>query len=373
MTSDDAGTGTDASATSETGAPPTSACASGADDAEAAGLYIVGGVLADSTTEPTDIIRIPIHCDGSLGVAVTLPTTIPRSFIWGGAATLDDHVVLFGGSHDTGGPPLAKQAYVASRQPDGTLGAFLPTPAIDGLDRWRFAVATTTARAYLLGGLVSSSTTLPDHGPDESVDMRPYDTGADAEPGVVYDVFTARIDRLSFNGSTLEGHRLAKPLYDTGARFAAAIVGNRVVTYGLATDTRVVDAKVRYAELDADGELASEWSTIGDYIAGQFDGMAVADGNFAYLLGGSNRNDAFAYVDLTPNQTPTLTVSSMVGATGAPSNHPHGVAASLRGWVYILDDQATVLHYARLEAGILKIIDGPAIPVGRTTPSMFVF
>ena len=237
---------------------------------EYAGLYVAAGNAEGSETD--EIVRAPLRCDGSVGDWKTLDVKLPRTFAWGGVTVIEDRVVLFGGQHSAGGAVYSKQAWVGTRTADGTLGKLIPTPDIEDLARWRFAVAETTKAAYVLGGVIPNSSEDAAAAPEGTATIL-FDGG--------FQTVTKRIDRLSFSSSgTLQSRRVAD-IYTPLTRFVASAAGDRLVAHGGIGS----GAAIQVADIDANGDLGP-WRSVGDFVAGQFDGTAVPSGDGVYLIGG---------------------------------------------------------------------------------------
>lgn len=344
-------------------------CANQPGATEIAGLYVIGGATEDNQ-EPTTIVRAPLHCDGSLGTPVTLSTPFPRSFIWGGAVVLDpDRVLVFGGSHDTGGPPYTMQGLVATRDSNGELGTFFGATVLSGMDRWRFGVALNGSRAYVAGGR------LPDVADANAAPPGTALFPHDPPDGLSY-VYTKQLDLISFAGGTFSAKRLGADLYAPAEWLGIASVGHRLVAYGAITDGGPQDSDVYWADVDDDGELVTSWQAIANpYVGGQFLGNAVVSGNMVYLFGGGASPTSFARVDMSVTP-PTLLVGTG-GLTKATDGTPVALqeprSTTARGFVYIVNGFDTVIRYAKLGEDSLRINDGPALPVGVAGASLFVF
>lgn len=119
--------------------------------AEVAGLYLAGGFAPDGT-EPSEVLRTPIHCDGTLG-SWAVVGTLPRSAVIPIVAVLGDTMLFVGGQHSTGGSPFADGFDSAKFDPQGRLPAFLRRPATtDQSHVWRAQFASNGSTLVVAGG-----------------------------------------------------------------------------------------------------------------------------------------------------------------------------------------------------------------------------
>lgn len=333
----DAGPPGDATTVPDSAAPDP--CEGAADPASTpyASLYIANGLVATGSTAggtvsgTESIMRAPLFCDGSTG-AFTEIGMLPRANYDGNAVVVENRPLILNGQEDTANTFVGYEFLGAVMGAAGDI-QWRATNEILDPPRWRFAAAATTSHAYVIGG-------------------------EDKDAGPLSDVTMLSVSPDDPAATLIGKHVAALP--ELVFRVSAAIAQDKLVVYG--------GSELFWATLATDGTISSWAGLMNTSIALQRQGVAVADGNNVYLLGGQNNGTAFNWVDCTKNP-PLL-------QPGNSLNIPitAGKGVSSRGYVYVLPDDTNIVLSAKLQTDVLMLGPTKAIlPVARAAVSMFVY
>jgi hypothetical protein len=115
-------------------------------------LWVLGGNwLTPSESQPAEVLRAAIRCDGSLGEWITVKT-LPRPAYAGVAGIIGDTLLVVGGEDDVKGPTFADFADYATFDSNGGLGPFLRTAADASAGQISRTGAASDGTTMVVGG-----------------------------------------------------------------------------------------------------------------------------------------------------------------------------------------------------------------------------
>ena len=314
-------------------------CPAGLSTAEAAGLYVMGGQSTYNTSpgysEPLDVLRATIQCDGHLRDWKT-QVRLPRSSVGGAGGLLGDNAFYLGGQHSTGGENFTlKVAYAPFA--GGVLQKFFTATAMSPLPFWHAMYGSNGSSFFVAGGENYLS-----GGMNPQTMVTTWKIGDGGEP-----VISGNPPQLPMGLSRGAGVMVGDTM---------VVIAGHVYT-AKATDATWRDTNVTYTQTDF---------------------TAATDGTSVFLVPGSSGNAAIASFAVKSGAATAITDTGQPGPTLV-----NPAAVAFHGYLYIiggLDDvgdggspPAINVYSARINGSTLEpLMLEPQMPVGHALAVAFV-